>query len=104
MLPLARFRVEQRSMSPLLNPGDYVIVNQWAYVFREPRVGDLIVFRDPERDGRFLCKRIAGVTDRGTFVVRGDNEAVSRDSRWFGPISRGLIVGRVWLQARNKDR
>jgi nickel-type superoxide dismutase maturation protease len=102
MFPLVRFRVEQRSMSPLLNPGDYVIVNRWAYALHEPRVGDLVVLRDPEREGRFLCKRIAEVTDSGTYVVRGENEAVSRDSGRFGPVPRRLIVGKVWRAARGR--
>jgi len=66
MFPLARFRVEQRSMSPLLVPGDYVLVNRWAYRSRDPAVGDLVVFRDPERQGRYRCKRIAGATGSGS--------------------------------------
>jgi len=100
--PFARFRVRHRSMSPLLNPGDFLIVNRWAYAFRDPRIGDLIVFKDPEREGRFLCKRVVEVKDAGTFVVRGENLAVSRDSRSFGPVSRDLIVGRVWSKARKR--
>ena len=57
MFPLARFRVEQRSMSPVLEPGDYVLVNTWAYKFHPPQVGDLVVFTDPERPGRSLAGR-----------------------------------------------
>ncbi len=87
-------------MSPDLDPGDYVIVNRWAYRTREPSIGDLVVLRDPEREGRYLCKRIADVPSSGVYSVRGDNEAVSRDSRTFGPVPRDLIVGKVWLSAR----
>ncbi len=87
-------------MSPGLGPGDYVLVNRWAYRTRAPAVGDLVVLRNPEREGQFLCKRIAGVTDSGAYVVSGDNAAASRDSRHFGPVPRGLIVGRVWRAAR----
>ena len=100
MFPLARFRVEERSMSPALDPGDYVIVNTWAYRRREPGVGDLVVLRDPQREGRFLCKRVGGVTGPGLYDVRGLNEALSRDSRTFGSVPRDLIVGRVWRSAR----
>ena len=101
--PLAWFRVEQHSMSPHLNPGDYLIVNRWAYAFRDPRIGEIIVLKDPEREGRFLCKRVAGVTNSRMFLVRGENAAVSRDSRSFGPVSRDLIVGRVWTSARTEE-
>ncbi len=87
-------------MAPALDPGDYVLVNRWAYRSRAPAVGDLVVLRNPEREGQFLCKRIAGVTGSGAYVVRGDNAAASRDSRHFGPVPRSLIVGRVWRSAR----
>ena len=100
MFPLARFRIEEGSMSPAVHPGDYVIVNTWAHRRREPGVGDLVVLQDPEVEGRFLCKRIADVSGSGLYAVRGDNEAVSRDSRSFGPVPRRLIVGKVWRSAK----
>jgi len=87
-------------MSPALRPGDYVIVNRWAYRRREPAVGDLVVLRDPQYEDRFLCKRIAAVPESGLYAVRGDNESVSLDSRSFGPIPRRLIVGKVWLSTK----
>lgn len=87
-------------MGPGLEPGDYVIVNTWAYRRREPGVGDLVVLRDPQYEGRFLCKRIAAVPESGLYAVRGDDESVSLDSRSFGPIPRRLIVGKVWLAAK----
>jgi len=100
MFPLARFRVEERSMSPALDPGNYVIVNRWAYRRHEPAIGDLVVLQDPQREGRFLCKRIAEVEASGLYIVRGDNAAVSRDSRTFGPVPRRLILGKVWTSVR----
>ncbi|TLZ54293.1 MAG: S26 family signal peptidase [Methanobacteriota archaeon] len=104
MFPLARFRIEERSMSPDLDAGDYVIVNTWAYRRRGPDIGDLVVLRDPEAEGRFLCKWIAGALGSGLYAVRGYNEAMSRDSRSFGPVPAGLIVGKVWLSARADRR
>jgi len=105
MFPLARFRVEERSMSPDLEPGDYVIVNRWAYRAREPSVGDQVVLRDPEREGRYLCKRIHAVEGPDRYVVRGDDEAASRDSRRFGPVSRDRIVGKVlWTIRASRER
>ena len=91
-------------MGPGLEPGDYVIVNRWAYRTRDPAVGDLVVLADPQREGRFLCKRVDAVTGVGSYLVRGDNAAVSRDSGSFGPIPRDLIVGRVWLSVRGRPK
>ena len=100
MFPLRRFRVEDESMRPTLGPGDYVLVNAWAYRFRRPGRGDLIVMRDPEIPGRFLVKRVSETTDTAGVEVVGDNLTMSRDSRAFGPVAVERIVGKVLLQLR----
>ena len=38
------------------------------------------------------------------FFVLGDNRIASLDSRFFGPVKRNLIVGRVWLRGWPFDR
>lgn len=38
------------------------------------------------------------------YFVMGDNRAASLDSRYFGPVSRSAIVGRVWLRGWPFDR
>jgi signal peptidase I len=40
----------------------------------------------------------------GSYFVMGDNRPESQDSRVFGPIERGLIVGRAWLRYFPLDR
>jgi signal peptidase I len=40
----------------------------------------------------------------GSYFVMGDNRPQSQDSRVFGPIERGLIVGRAWLRYFPLDR
>lgn len=100
MLPLARFRVEDDSMRPTLEPGDYVLVNRWAYRFRRPAKGDLVVLRDPESPERFLIKRFSDSTDSERFTVLGDNAPRSRDSRMFGSVDRRNLVGKVWIRLK----
>ena len=100
MFPLRRFRVEDESMRPTLEPGDYVLVNAWAYRFRRPGRGDLVVVRDPEAPERFLVKRVSEATDAARVQVVGDNRTMSRDSRAFGPVAIDRIVGKVWLRMR----
>jgi nickel-type superoxide dismutase maturation protease len=89
--PLRRFRVVDTSMQPGLRPGDRLLVGRWL----APRVGDIVVLRDPEAPATFVIKRIQSFTAEGTAIVRGDNPNVSRDSRHFGPVPRSLIVGRA---------
>ncbi|MEK7115911.1 MAG: signal peptidase I [Patescibacteria group bacterium] len=38
------------------------------------------------------------------FFVLGDNRSASLDSRYFGPVTRNLVVGRVWLRGWPLDR
>ncbi len=90
MWPLTRFVVADRSMSPTLEPGDRLLVLTWP----RPAVGDVVVARDPEAPGRYLVKRVAAIA-AGRYVLRGDNAGLSRDSRWFGPVARERLVGRV---------
>ena len=100
MFPLRRFRVEDESMRPTLEPGDYVLVNRWAYRFRTPAPGDLVVTVDPEVPTRFLVKRVTEASRPHEVRLLGDNEAMSRDSRTFGPVDLDRIVGKVWLRLK----
>jgi len=100
MFPLRRFRIEDESMRPTLEPGDYVLVNRWAYRVRPPRRGDLVVVRDPELSDRFLVKRVSETQASTQIRLEGDNAAVSRDSRAFGAVPLDRIVGKVWLRLK----
>ena len=100
MFPLHRFRIEDESMRPTLEPGDYVLVNRWAYRVRPPRRGDLVVVRDPELSDRFLVKRVSETEASTQIPLEGDNAAVSRDSRAFGAVPLDRIVGKVWLRLK----
>jgi nickel-type superoxide dismutase maturation protease len=100
LLPLRRFVVQDTSMQPLLQPGDRLLVFQWA----RPVAGNLVVLVEPDRHLTFAVKRLARVEANGGLVVMGDNPNVSRDSRDFGPVPRRLVVGtvvyRYWPRAR----
>jgi len=94
MLPLQRFRVEDTSMRPVVQPGDRLLVGRWL----RPRCGSLVVVRDPEYPSTFLLKRVARVQPNGDLLVQGDNPNVSRDSRHFGPVTRQLVIGRAFFR------
>ncbi len=103
VIPISRYAVEGPSMEPTYRAGDRVLVNRLAYLFRAPAPGDVVVLRDPERAGHYLLKRVATAPDgrdqgpSGLWVL-GDNAADSRDSRGFGAVARGALVGRAWLR------
>ena len=88
-----RFVVYGDSMRPLFEPGDKLRVSVIIYKIMRPRVGDVVVVRDP-RTGRLILKRIKRLEGAGYFVL-GDNPMASTDSREFGVIHKNEIVGRV---------
>ncbi len=92
-MPIAIFRVKDRSMQPSLNDGDYIIVNRLSYLFRRPNPGDIIVLRHPS-NGMLIVKRVA-YERNGMFYVTGDNAKESEDSKSFGFVSRSAVLGKV---------
>ena len=80
--------VEGYSMLPAYLPGEQV----WARRrLRPPRVGEVVVARDPQRPGHFILKRVASVCAAG-IDVRGDNAGASTDSRAFGLVARRDVL------------
>ena len=100
MFPFGRFRIADASMEPSLQAGDYVLAYRWAYRRARPRPGDVVVLRDPVEPSRLLVKRVSVTGPDDRVVVLGDNRESSRDSRHFGPVDVGAIVGRVVLRTR----
>lgn len=109
--------VKGESMEPTFKNGDHVLVSKAYWLVGELRVGDIVVIRPDDQPGEYFIKRIyAAAGDKvdffnvpdtwslanGDFVVPddqfyvlGDNRPVSEDSRVWGPVERGNIVGKV---------
>ena len=82
-------------MVPAFSPRERVLVNRAAYWFGSPKTNDVVVMRDPREPARLLIKRIDRPAGEGAWLVLGDNATASADSRTFGPVPRGLLVGKV---------
>jgi signal peptidase I len=100
----ARVVVRDESMHPTLRPGDRLWIDRGAYRSGPPSPGDLVVLTDPAEPARWLVKRVAVVgpapgppeVPAGTVFVRADGDGPVRDSRSFGPVPIGRLVGRVY--------
>jgi len=83
------YRVSGNSMEPNFHDGQVVIINKLA----KPGVGDVVVFKYGNAD---LLKRIIRPEEEGWWV-EGDNKEFSTDSRSFGSVPYGAIVGKVGI-------
>ena len=111
-LPLGRLlRVYGHSMSPTLNPGELVLVDQGEYDQRQPLRGEIVAARPASFGGRALVKRVAGLPHErvkvgerewelgdGEFFLLGDRTEHSLDSRMFGPVTQDELIGPVRLR------
>lgn len=55
------FRVQGQSMEPTLHDGERLLVEKLSYRFREPRRGEVVVFRVPGDPSRRFIKRVIGL-------------------------------------------
>ncbi len=75
-------------MQPALDPGQLVV---GTGLYKDLKAGDVIVFK---HDGLEKIKRISKI-EHGHLYVVGDNPKESTDSRKFGWITQGYVVGKV---------
>ncbi len=103
-----RAAVEDDSMRPALEPGDWLLLDPTTEVW--PRRGTIVVAREPWSD-LLVVKRVAA---RPGDVIRtpegpirlgpdeawllGDQLARSHDSRAYGPVELDRLVARAWFR------
>ena len=78
-------------MEPALRAGDWIVISRLG---RQPRVGEIVLVRDPREPARLMLKRVASVAD-GACTVLGDRPEESTDSRIFGPVQLADVLGRA---------
>jgi signal peptidase I len=73
------FLVKGQSMEPNFHDNDYLIIDEISYRFREPKRGEVIVFKYPQNTSQRFIKRIIGLPGEtveikdGEVIVLGDN-------------------------------
>ena len=55
------FLVSGASMEPNFSSGDYLLIDELTYHFKEPERGDVVVFHYPGNESTFYIKRISGL-------------------------------------------
>lgn len=90
MLLLSRFVILGKSMEPAFFQNQTIIASSIPYIFSEPKIGDVVVFKDE----KVFLKRIEKIKE-GKYFLTGDNKKNSLDSRKIGWIVRQKILGKV---------
>ena len=107
VLGIQFYFIPSPSMTPTLLPGDFILVDTWAYREKSPVAGDIIVFQ--QSDDMFVIKRCATWPDSSTVIrnnqlyVLGDNPQASLDSRRLGGINLQRVKGRALYRIAHWD-
>ncbi len=107
------FVIPTGSMEPTIAISDRVLVNKFAYRFREPEPGDIVVFDDPTGETPALIKRVVAVPGQtidirdGIVTVDGvafDEPYVHGKETDPGGVGLPYTVGpgEVWLMGDNR--
>ncbi|MDP3052705.1 MAG: signal peptidase I [bacterium] len=65
------FLVSGASMEPTFSNGNYILVDEISYRFREPQRGEVIVFKPPV-GGSYFIKRIIGLPNEKVKIQDGE--------------------------------
>lgn len=66
------FFVSGASMEPSFNTGDYLLIDQMSFRFREAARGEVIVFKFPDNPSEFYIKRIVGLPGETVEIRDGE--------------------------------
>jgi len=74
------FIVKGQSMEPMFEDGDYLIVDNLTYRFREPQRGEVIVFKNPFNERQRFIKRIIALPGEIVEISEGKIYITPRDN------------------------
>ena len=90
------FFVKGASMEPNFEDGDYLLVDELSYRFRDVKRGEVVIFRYPQQPSQFFIKRVIGlpgetvrIKDNGVTIFNVEN-------------SDGLVLSETYLAPEQK--
>ncbi len=109
------FLVSGSSMEPSFENGNYLLVDELTYRFREPERGEVIVFESPTDGSSYYIKRIIGlpgeklVIENGRVEIYNDGVATVLDENYISiPAGKNdleveLGEGEYFMMGDNRD-
>ncbi len=109
------FFVQGSSMYPNFEDGDYLIVDETTYRFRDPQRGEVIIFKYPEDTSQLFIKRIIGLPgesieiEDGEIIITNDSgkqileeDYISSDNKTLGNIKVNLTEDEYFVLGDNR--
>ncbi|MEK7094535.1 MAG: signal peptidase I [Patescibacteria group bacterium] len=101
------FYVRGASMEPTFENREYLLIDEITYRFREPKRGEVVVFRHPQNTVEFFIKRIIGLPGE-TVTIENGKVTVANDGRPDGVVLEESYIGQVFTEGHeqillNKD-
>lgn len=114
------YQIPSGSMEETIMTGDLVFSEKVSYYIREPEVGDVVTFADPEVAGRTLIKRVVAVggqtvtLNNGHVYVDGVMASEAHTQGASYPLDRHALnaqilypytvpLGYVWVMGDNRE-
>jgi len=85
------FFVKGASMEPNFEDGDYILVDELSYYFREVQRGEVVIFRYPQQPSQFFIKRIVGLPGE-TVKIKDDKVTIFNDKN-----PEGFVLNETYL-------
>jgi signal peptidase I len=88
------FIVNGSSMDETFADGEYLIVDEISYRFKEPERGDVLVFRYPQDPDKFFIKRLIGLPGETVSIKSGKVTIINGDH------PEGIVLNEPYIESK----
>ncbi len=86
-------------------PGETVeVANGQVKIYNDAYPNGFVLDEHGYLDQEYTTLQRTTTLKSDEYFVMGDNRAASSDSRYFGPVTSSLLIGRVWLRGWPLDK
>ena len=110
------FLVKGQSMEPNFHDGDYLIIDEISYRFKEPQRGEVVVFKYPKATFQRFIKRVIGLPGEtieikdGQVIIYNNNKTLVLDESSYlgnlktpGNLKTSLAEGEFFVLGDNRS-